>query len=101
MTRPDDVPQKVWKVAGRALGSPSFTRQTVQARIARAIMAAETRGEERERERCAKIADEEEVRRKAEGKGIRPTSSGPLGEMCLAIGGEASAKFIATAIRKG
>lgn len=59
--------------------------------IARAILA--------ERERCAKIADDMYGSSHDRTKGIRPTGAGALGELCLAIGGEATANAIRIAIR--
>jgi len=51
--RPEGIPEDVWTIAGRVLGSPSFKRETVRARIARALLA--------QIEDCAKVADEREA----------------------------------------
>jgi hypothetical protein len=62
MSKPDDIPQDVWNTATVALyGSapPEYVRanRVLISRCARAIMAAEKRGEERERAACAEMAD--------------------------------------------
>ena len=54
-----------------------------------------------ERERCAKIADDMYYSSRDRSKDIRPTGAGSLGELCLAIGGEATANAIRTAINCG
>lgn len=59
--KPDDIPQEVWGDAVKAVyagrGRISTKDGPTFERVARAIMAAEKRGEEREREACAVLAD--------------------------------------------
>ncbi len=57
MVKPDWCPQGVWDAAIRAEGG---SNPALVEKIARAIMAAEKRGEEREREACAVEAEKEE-----------------------------------------
>ena len=57
MSKPEDVPQDVWDEATQHVAQIPIRSQRAWDRsksiIARAIMAAEKRGEEREREACA------------------------------------------------
>lgn len=62
MSKPEDIPQEVWDIAdGVRLAQrwlpyamTNYSRATTEF-ISRAIMAAEKRGEEREREACADL----------------------------------------------
>lgn len=62
MNKPDDVTQEAWDdasmIAGQWCHPIHHDFQVLAQDIARAIMAAEKRGEEREREACAKVAEE-------------------------------------------
>jgi len=58
--KPDDVTQEAWDEARHVLSNGfEILIESVEhaVRIARAIMAAEQRGAEREREACAQVAD--------------------------------------------
>lgn len=66
MTRPDDIPEWAWskadQLAGVGWGSQGQgIRETFVREIARALVAAERRGIEAERERCARVADDREA----------------------------------------
>lgn len=58
--KPEDIPQEVWDQVAHIHSQPFHWRgpEEVAQIVARAIMAAEKRGEEREREACAAVADE-------------------------------------------
>jgi len=62
MSKPDDIAQDVWDEAIRRSGvyaeSAGDTLGELRLDFARAILAAEKRGEEREREACAVTAEE-------------------------------------------
>lgn len=73
MAKPDDIPESVWEEAREAIRSglrddrcnitvrfrmADETAEGFREAIARALLAAEKRGEERERERCALIAED-------------------------------------------
>lgn len=61
MSKPEDISQEVWEKAREAiepwLGPTNQYRHDCQEDIARAILAAEKRGEDREREACADTCD--------------------------------------------
>lgn len=54
MSRPEDIPQDVWEAAERPVWLAVHSSLPMQVEVARAIMA--------ERERCAKVADEQASR---------------------------------------
>ena len=97
MSRPEDIPEDVWKTACACVSAPDRLgyAKAYTDLIARAILAAKLE----EREACAVLCDEELRSREALSRGVRPTSAGSLGELCLSIGGAASAKMLAQAIR--
>lgn len=70
--KPEDISQEAWDAAARCV--PPYVSSKIIADIARALMAAEKRGEEREREACiaacAKEADD------AKGNGLPHVAMG-------------------------
>lgn len=76
--KPEDIPQEVWDTATQHVAQMPVRSQRAwnhaKTVIARAIMAAEKRGEEREREACADYHDE----KAAEHEAIREIARGSL-----------------------
>lgn len=87
MSKPEDIPQDVWDAA--EVVAKEATRDamrdplmpyfvTVSPYIARAILSAEKRGEEREREACAQVADAARVPYHGSSRGIANEQSSAI-----------------------
>jgi len=100
--KPEDITQEVWRAAEHAFYDSAPNAVGAVEAIARAIMAAEKRGAEREREACARMADEEERKRLSNMRSAQEGSAewGNPQEAALAQGHKAvTAMSIAAAIR--
>ena len=89
MSKPEDVPQDVWDEATQHVAQIPIRSQRAwdlaKSIIARAIMAAEKRGEEREREACALIAEVERRSDLSIKHGYKPTWFVVQNEIAAAI----------------
>lgn len=101
MSKPEDIPQDVWDEAFLAM--PPISREAYERSpfsmvlhlgFARAIMAAEKRGEEREREACAELASDYQPT-----PSLLPFTTDEMNE-AAAVGQDFAADEIAAAIRK-